>query len=108
VRVRWLPAAVGNVVEIREYIKADNPTAADRVVGRIAAAAKRLSRYPNSGRAGPRDTREAPVARTAYVIVYRVEGQWVEILRVFHGAQVRFQNRTDAETAPDNLTDPPA
>ncbi len=32
-------------------------------------------------------TRELVIPRTSYIVVYRVRGQWVEILALQHGAQ---------------------
>jgi addiction module RelE/StbE family toxin len=88
VRVRWLRRALKNLDEEAEYIARDDPEAAARTVERIAASVERLASYPALGR--PRrvaGTRELVIAGTAFVVPYRVRGETVEILRIFHAAR---------------------
>jgi toxin ParE1/3/4 len=88
VRVRWLRVALANLLEAAEYLESENPTAATASLERIVKAVYRLEHYPGIGRAGRIEgTRELVVASTPYVIPYRVRGQYVEILRVFHSAR---------------------
>ena len=87
-RVRWLKRALINLDEEADYIARDNPQAAARMVARIAASVDRLANHPASGRSGRvPGTRELVVSGTPYVVPYRVRGETVEILRVFHGAR---------------------
>jgi toxin ParE1/3/4 len=84
VRVRWLRVALANLDAEAE----DNPAAAGRVVQKILRAVDLLQQYPALGRAGRvAGTRELVVAETPYIIPYRVQGDAVEILRVFHAAR---------------------
>jgi toxin ParE1/3/4 len=88
VRVRWLKVALANLDAEAEYIAEDNPAAARRVVQRIFRAVDLLKKNPARGRAGRvAGTRELVVAETPYVVPYRVRGNAVEILRVFHAAR---------------------
>jgi toxin ParE1/3/4 len=88
VRVRWLRTALANLDAEAEYIAEDNPAAAGRVVQRIFRAVNLLRENPAMGRAGRvAGTRELVVAETPYIIPYRVRGDAVEILRVFHAAR---------------------
>jgi toxin ParE1/3/4 len=88
VRVRWLRTALTNLDAEAEYIAEDNPAAAGRTVQRILRAVKLLGKNPAVGRAGRvAGTRELVVAGTPYILPYRVRGEAVEILRVFHGAR---------------------
>jgi toxin ParE1/3/4 len=88
VRVRWLRRALANLETEAEYIAADNPAAARRVVLRILRAVDLLKKNPAMGRAGRvAGTRELVVAGTQYLVPYRVRGEAVEILRVFHAAR---------------------
>jgi len=88
VRIRWLPTALANLGAEAEYIARDNPEAAARVVTAIAETLGRLARYPALGRAGRvTGTRELVVPGTPYIVPYRVRGDAVEILRVFHAAR---------------------
>ena len=84
-RVRWLRRALRNLDEEAEHIARDNPDAAARRVQRIAAAVEQLTSYPAAGRIGRvPGTRELVVTSTPYIVPYRVHGDAVEILRVFH------------------------
>ncbi len=87
-RVRWLRRALGNLDEEAEYIARDDPDAAARIVDRIATSVERLATHPALGRTGRvPGTRELMLSGTPYVVAYRVRGETVEILRVFHGAR---------------------
>jgi toxin ParE1/3/4 len=88
VRVRWLRVALANLDAEAEYIAEDNPAAAGRVAQKILRAVDLLKENPALGRAGRvAGTRELVVAETPYIIPYRVRGDAVEILRVFHAAR---------------------
>ena len=87
-RVRWLRVALANLDAEAEYIAQDNPAAARRVVQKILRAVDLLKENPAMGRAGRvAGTRELVVAETPYILPYRVRGDAVEILRVFHAAR---------------------
>ena len=69
-------------------IAAENPFAATVIAERVWNAAQRLGQFPKMGRVGfDEATREWPVTRAPYLIVYRVSGGQVEILRVWHTSQ---------------------
>jgi toxin ParE1/3/4 len=88
VRVRWLRRALRNLDEEADYIARDDPDAAARMVQRIATAVEQLTIHPSSGRIGRvPGTRELVVTGTPYIVPYRVRGDAVEILRVFHAAR---------------------
>ena len=87
-RVRWLRRTLRNLDEEAEYIARDDPDAAARIVDRIATSIERLATHPALGRTGRvPGTRELMLSGTPYVVPYRVRGETVEILRVFHGAR---------------------
>ena len=87
-RVRWLRRALRNLDEEAEYIARDNPQAAARIVARIAASVDWLANHPASGRSGRvPGTRELVISGTPYIVPYRVRGETVEILRIFHAAR---------------------
>lgn len=87
-RVRWLRRAVANLLSSAQYIAERDPAAADRLIGRLEAAVAELARHPRMGRPGRvSGTRELVVPGTPYLVPYRVIGDEVHILRVFHGAQ---------------------
>ena len=84
-RVRWLRNALRNLDEEGTYIALDDEAAARLVVGRVFEAAEQLIDQPSAGRPGRvPGTRELVVLKTRYIVPYRVRGDTVEILRVFH------------------------
>jgi toxin ParE1/3/4 len=88
VRVRWLRRALKNHDDEAAYIARDDMEAAMRIVERIASAVDQLARHPALGRPGRvPGTRELVISGTPYIVPYRVRGDVLEILRVFHGAR---------------------
>ena len=87
-RIKWLRKALRNLDEEATYIAADNLTAARLVVRRVFEAVEQLAQQPNIGRPGRvPGTRELVVRNTRYIVPYRVRGDVVEILRVFHASR---------------------
>ena len=85
VRVRWLRTALRNLDEEASYVASENPAAARLVVQRVLEAVALLAEQPGLGRPGRvPGTREVVVVKTRYIVPYRVRGQTIEILRVFH------------------------
>ncbi|AVA23827.1 type II toxin-antitoxin system RelE/ParE family toxin (plasmid) [Rhizobium sp. CB3171] len=84
----WSAFALADRDGIFTHIEADNPAAAASVDERIAAAARRLRDFPESGRPGRiAGTRELVITGTPYIAAYVVTETAVRILRVLHGAQ---------------------
>lgn len=84
-RVRWLRRALRSLDDEASYIAADSPAAAQLVVQRVLEAVAMLSEHPGMGRPGRvPGTRELVVLNTRYIVPYRVRGQTIEVLRVFH------------------------
>ncbi|MDP2368217.1 type II toxin-antitoxin system RelE/ParE family toxin [Rhodoferax sp.] len=84
-RIKWLRVALRNLDDEATYIALDNKPAAQLVVQRILEAVAQLADQPGIGRPGRvPDTRELVVLKTRYIIPYRVRGEMISILRVFH------------------------
>ncbi len=87
-RVRWLRKALRKLDDEANYIAADSPAAAQLVVQRVFEAVATLPEQPGMGRPGRvSGTRELIVLKTRYIVPYRVCGQTIEILRVFHSSR---------------------
>jgi plasmid stabilization system protein ParE len=87
-RVRWLRKALSNLDDEATYIAVDDGAAARLVVKRVLDAVSMLAEQPGLGRPGRvPGTRELIVAKTRYIVPYRVRGEAVEILRVFHASR---------------------
>ena len=89
-RVVWTRQAILDVEAIRNYISRDSQRYATVVVDQIVTAVDWLERFPRSGRRVPErpgsELRELLCA--SYRIVYRVSGDLVEVVTVFHEARI--------------------
>jgi addiction module RelE/StbE family toxin len=84
-RVKWLRQALRNLDDEATYIATDDPSAARLVVQRVQDAVAQLADQPGLGRPGRvPGTRELVVSRTRYIVPYRLRGESIQILRVFH------------------------
>lgn len=87
-RVSWLRKALRNLDEEASYIAADSPAAARLVVERVLQAVAALQDQPGIGKPGRvPGTRELVVPKTRYIVPYRVRGEVIQILRVFHSSR---------------------
>lgn len=87
-KIVWTRLALLDLDEAYNYIATSNPGAAADIIDRIEGAVNTLSLYPNRGRQGRiARTRELVVARTPFIVPYRVQDERVEILAVIHGAK---------------------
>jgi len=89
---QFTPQAVGDLLEIWNFIAQDNPEAADRVEQAIFRACDLLSNSPLAGRAR-KDLTTLPVRfwvvhpYSKYLIVYDPEKKPLQIIRILHGAR---------------------
>jgi toxin ParE1/3/4 len=88
VTVVWSPRAIGHLADLRAHIARENPDAAGRVAAALVSAVERVAGFPHLGRPGRvSGTRELVVPATPYVIPYRLRGDRLEVIAVFHGRQ---------------------
>ena len=87
-RIRWTVPAADDLTNINYYLQKHYPQFAESTVRAIYEHVRSLKTMPNRGRPGHRsDTRELVLSPLPYIVVYRVNGETVEILHVYHGAQ---------------------
>lgn len=87
-KIIWSRRAIRHLTHVRDYIARENANAAKEVAGRILEAVDQLATYPNLGRPGRKaGVRELVVTRTPYIIPYRIRGERIELIAVFHGRQ---------------------
>jgi len=85
-RLEWTVKALIDLDEAQRYIAQESPIAAQAIAQRIHDAVRLLQSQPDIGSPAHIPTvRVWVVARSPYLIVYRVRGETVEILRLWHG-----------------------
>jgi len=83
----WKPTAIADRKSITAYIARDNPMAAIEMGDMLIEKAAQLDQHPRLGRIGRvKGTREL-VAHPNYILIYRIVGKVVEVLRVKHAAR---------------------
>lgn len=84
-RVRWLQKAIRGLDAEANYIAQENPTAAAEMFVHVKSKVDALGDFPASGRPGRvPNTRELVIDRYPFVVPYRVVGDELHVLRVFH------------------------
>ncbi len=84
-RVRWLRKAIKNLDAEADYVAEENTTAAAEMFVFVKAQADALADFPAAGRPGRvPNTRELVIDRYPFVVPYRVVGDELHVLRVFH------------------------
>ena len=85
----WSPEAIADLVALRAYVEEDNPAAAQRIALHILHNVESLlPNRPQMGRPGRvPGTRELVIPRTLFIVPYRLVGNTIQIVRVFHGAR---------------------
>ncbi|CDG88755.1 type II toxin-antitoxin system mRNA interferase toxin, RelE/StbE family [Xenorhabdus bovienii] len=86
-RLEWKPMALTDRENIMDYIARDNPAAAIALDDEFEAAAERACTEPEMYKPGRlKGTREV-VVKPRYILIYQVEGEVLEVLRILHAAQ---------------------
>jgi toxin ParE1/3/4 len=96
VKVRFTSSAKAQFLSALAYIRRDNSMAAVDFRERAGTVLRRLEEYPNSGRVVP-EFPELPyreVVIASYRFFYRVKGEIVWIVAVWHGAQIPEEPRS--------------
>ena len=86
--IRWTAPAAAALEGITDFVARENPRAAFEIVQRIRFAVDQLAEHPRLGRAGRvRGTYELVVLGIPYIVPYRIKGQEVHILSVYHSSR---------------------
>lgn len=89
-KVTFTPAARKEFLAALAYIREDNPPAAGRFRERAEKGLSRLEQFPESGRIIP-EFPELPyreVVISPYRFFYRLKGETVWVVAVWHGGQL--------------------
>lgn len=84
-RIRWLRTANRNLDAATEHIACKEPDAARKMYAYIRGGVADLAEHPEMGRPGRIfGTRELVLEKYSYIVPYRIRGNEVQVLRVFH------------------------
>ena len=100
--VRWTPQAAEDLESISEFIARDSTHYARLFVLDVLEAVERLAPFPQSGRIVPEvnDPTIREILLGSYRIVYRVKGERVDVLTVYHGARLLDPDSLEFGTHP--------
>jgi plasmid stabilization system protein ParE len=90
--LKWSETARADVVRLRQFIEPKNPTAARRAAEALKKGAALLLDHPGLGRrpAGRQDRElDIPFGRRGYVMRYRLDGDDIVILKIWHSREER-------------------
>ena len=85
--VIWNEAALDDRDAIMDYIAADNPVAAIELDDEFEAKAEHAAEKPRTYKPGRMPGTHEIVVRPNYIMIYCIQGNDVEILRVLHARQ---------------------
>jgi toxin ParE1/3/4 len=90
VKVRFAPSARIQFLAALAHIRSDDPAAALRLRKKAETILSRLEEFPESGRVVPEfpDLPYREVMVPPYRFFYRIKGEIVWIVAVWHGAQL--------------------
>ena len=87
-KIVWTEPAARALESIQDYIAKDNRRAAWEVAQKIRQSVTRLNDHPKLGREGRvRGTYELVIPALPYIVPYRLKGNEIQILTVFHAAR---------------------
>jgi len=85
----WAAAARRDLFEIQSYLEERNPIVAWEVIDHIKNIAEDMGRLPRRGRPGRvGDTRERVLTAYPYILIYAIDDDGINILRVLHAARI--------------------
>lgn len=100
-QVKFAPAALRDLEQLREFLRPKNPAAARRAAAVITKAVKVLGQHPQIGRPVEETDVDYPEGHTyrelpigfgdsGYVVLYRHDGELVTVLALRHQKEVAF------------------
>ncbi|TWG94674.1 plasmid stabilization system protein ParE [Mesorhizobium sp. J18] len=90
-QLKWTEKAVGDLVQLHEFLVVVNPKAAAKIVQSLTAAPEKLFDYPRLGEKleefEPREVRRILVGR--YEMRYEIQDATIYVLRLWHTREDR-------------------
>jgi toxin ParE1/3/4 len=86
-KLLWTPESIEDRRAIYDYVEADNPLAAIDLDELIFEKSQVLTKHPKLGRAGRIAATRELVVHANYILIYRIAGDEIHVLRVMHSAR---------------------
>jgi toxin ParE1/3/4 len=87
-QLRWTEEAADDLERIADYLLAHTPDRAAELVRSVYHSPSGLLTFPSRGRPGKKEgTRELVLPLLPYIVIYKVVGDVVFVVRILHGAQ---------------------
>ena len=87
-RIRWTLAAASDLAGIGDFLSRRHSSYRQPTMNKLYDAIRSLRDWPYRGRPGAEEgTRELLFSPLPYIAVYRVRGQAIEVLRIYHAAR---------------------
>ena len=84
-KVKWTTPAQASLKDIESYIARDNPIASKKIVKTLLDLVDSLETSPLMGVGGKKpNTRELVSSKYPYIVIYRVQTGFIQILNVIH------------------------
>lgn len=84
-KIEWTKRAVKRLEKEIAFISKENPIAANKVSAIILMCVDKLEDMPNLGRPGRvQKTRELIILNLPYIVLYRIQNNTIQIIRLFH------------------------
>ncbi len=91
--LEWLPDALDDLRRLHEFVAPHSQAAAHRLIDAILDAAESLKEFPEKGKPNEPDLhfREllVPFGARGYVLTYRLTGEKIVIVRIWHASEDR-------------------
>ena len=87
-QLRWTEEAADDLEHIAGYLLTHTPSRAQDLIRAVYDAPSDLLTFPHRGRQGKKEgTRELVLSPLPYIVVYKVLGDVIFVVRILHGAQ---------------------
>jgi len=88
--INWTESAYADLTDLLSYFREQGePDVGKKLVAQIHKATDTLQTFPHAGRAGLlKDTRELIIPHIPYFLVYQVQQDVVDVLRVMHTSKL--------------------
>lgn len=96
--LHWLPEAQNDIQRLHKFLHEKNADAAQRIVNTLLEGADKLLSFPEIGKPLNDDLKRRemylPFGGASYVLRYRLQGEKVIVIRVWHSRELRWNTKS--------------